>query len=263
MKTIFNQIIYYFKRIYFIFFNPKVECNICGWKGFRFNSDKWHPYTICPNCNSQVRHRLMWAAVNSIEELKINKLFFEKSILHFAPEKFLRKNIEYICFDYKTADLLKDGYNYTKIDYNIDISDMNKINDCSFNCVIALDVLEHVANDLKAIEEVNRVLKHNGWFIVSVPQKDDLKITFEDASITDSDERERVYGQSDHLRIYGDDFSALLNLYGFEVFIVNESNFDLKISKRNVLFPPIYSTNSLATNYRKIYFAKKINKNNF
>jgi SAM-dependent methyltransferase len=259
MKLI-DHIKYYLKRIYFIFFEPKVECNICGWKGFRFNSDQWHPFTICPNCSSQVRQRLLWAGIKMIQEIHIDKLISGRSVLHFAPEKFLRKNIEKISSDYKTADLLADGYNYSKIDYNIDISNLNKIKNDSFNCVIALDVLEHVKDHLKAIEEVKRILKYDGCFIVSVPQKDNLRTTFEETCITDPKERERLYGQSDHLRIYGDDFIELLTCRGFEVFILDEKDFDPNIVKKYVLFPPVLSYNSLATNHRKIFFARKSSK---
>jgi SAM-dependent methyltransferase len=258
MKNLFDQLKYYFKRVNFIFFDPKVECNICGWKGFRFNSDKWHPHTICPNCSSQVRQRLLWAAVNRIPEVSADKLLLKKSILHFAPEKILRENIKQFSFEYKTADMMVGGYRYPGIDYCLSISDLNSISNKSFDCVIALDVLEHARDHIKAMEEVHRILRDKGCFIVTVPQKDNLKTTMEDVNITDPLEREKIYGEPDHLRIYGDDFTDLLARNGFDVFVVDEKNFDEKIIKKYVLFPPVLSTNPLATNHRKIFFARKI-----
>jgi DNA-directed RNA polymerase subunit RPC12/RpoP len=66
------------------------ECNICGQASARFESSEWHKYIICPNCKSQVRHRLLVAALTEIEEFKGERLLHGKSVLHFAPEKFWR-----------------------------------------------------------------------------------------------------------------------------------------------------------------------------
>jgi hypothetical protein len=41
--------------------------------------------------------------------------------------------------------------------------------------------------------------------------------TFEDPSVTDPKERERLFGQHDHLRRYGPDFADRLNDAGFDV----------------------------------------------
>ena len=59
------------------------------------------------------------------------------------------------------------------------------------------------------------------------------------------------------MRIYGDDFAAMLKNAGFEVTAVNETFFDKNIVDRYVLFPPVLSKNPLATNYRKIFFGRK------
>ena len=81
--------------------------------------------------------------------------------------------------------------------------------------------------------------------------------TYEDPSITDPKEREKAFGQFDHVRIYGEDFFNRISEQGFDVKIVDHTIFDDATIKKHVLFPPILSKHPLATNYRKIYFATK------
>jgi FkbM family methyltransferase len=235
-----------------------VECNICAWQGMHFNSDNWHPFTVCPSCGSEVRQRLFWAAVNQMNDIHYMNLFVNKKVLHFAPETILRSKLAEFSRNYQTADLFAQGYNYEHIDFNMDIADMRSIENETYDCVIAFDVLEHVPAHLKAIEEVNRVLKIGGYCIFAIPQKDNLEKTYEDLSITDPKDREEKFGQWDHLRIYGSDFKNMIEDRGFAVTIIDEKTFKPEIVRRNVLFPPELSKHPLATNYRKIYFGKKI-----
>lgn len=244
-------------QVYFNIAGNDVECNICTYKANKLSSDPWHLYCICPNCYSAVRHRLLLASLTLLDQFSFNKLIKGKKILHFAPEKHLKKIIRKQAGSYQTADFLTDGYSYQHIDYNIDISDMKAIDNEQFDCVIACDVLEHVPRHRQAMNEVFRVLKPGGFCIFTVPQKDNLKETIEDLSITNPKERERVFGQYDHLRIYGDDFVDMLTTSGFDVTTVNEHFFDEKTVERYVLFPPVLSKNPLATNYRKVFFGQK------
>ncbi len=257
IKRIIKKSLLKFKLIYFNIVGLNVECNICCHKAIKFNSDSWHLYCICPSCRSDVRQRLLMASFSFLDKFSFENVIKNKKILHFAPEKSFGELIQKIAKDYRTADFLTEGYSYDNIDYNIDISDMKTIKNEAFDCIIACDVLEHVADHKSAIREVYRVLNRGGYCIFTVPQKDNLKVTFEDLSIIDKKERERVFGQFDHLRIYGDDFIDMLEDSGFEVTAVNESYFDKKIVAHHVLFPPILSKRELATNYRKIFFGKK------
>ena len=70
-------------------YHYRVQCNVCGWKGRIFSSDSRHPFTICPECGSDVRHRLLLAAVTTLAKLRIKVLVQGKRVLHFAPEKAL------------------------------------------------------------------------------------------------------------------------------------------------------------------------------
>jgi len=245
-------------QVYFKFAGNKVECNVCHFKTNRFGSDNWHPHTICQNCGSQVRQRLLMAALTNIEAVNLTKILKGKKILHFAPENMLRNFVKKNAAAYETADFLTEGYAYNAIDHILDISAMKEIPDESFDCLIACDVLEHVPEHIAAIKEIHRVLMKGGSCILTVPQKDNLKTTFEDASITDPEMREKVFGQFDHLRIYGDDFPDILKANGFDVTVVTEKNFAPELVEKFVLFPPLLSKHPLATNYRKVFFGRKM-----
>ncbi|MEO6330445.1 MAG: methyltransferase domain-containing protein [Ginsengibacter sp.] len=244
-------------QLYFSFAKSKVECNICHYKANRLISDSWHLYIICPNCGSAIRHRLLMATFEHSNDFSFKKIIEGKSVLHFAPERLLRNLIKKHTKSYKTADFLTEGYFYGKLDYNIDISAMPAIEDESFDCVIACDVLEHVPNHINGMKEVYRILKTGGHCIFTVPQKDNLKTTYEDLSIMSSGARKKAFGQFDHWRIYGDDFTSFLETCGFKVTAIDANYFAKEIAERNVLFPPVLSKKENVTNFRKVFIGVK------
>jgi len=134
-----------------------------------------------------------------------------KKMLHVAPEPSLTAkfeaapNIEYISSDLDPKAAM----------IQMDITDIH-LPDNSFDVIYCSHVLEHVPDDRKAMRELARVLRPNGWAILAVPffRKDK---TFEDPSITSEADRDRVYGQSDHVRAYGPDFVDRLRESGFDV----------------------------------------------
>jgi hypothetical protein len=77
--------------------------------------------------------------------------------------------------------------------------------------------LEHVKDDQRAMTEVVRVLRPGGWAILQSPIDPRLPQTFEDPAITSSEERERTFGQWNHVRIYGRDYELRLRKAGFTV----------------------------------------------
>ena len=244
-KSAFDQFWYRYPK--------NVQCNLCGWQGRHFLSDSWHEHINCPRCNSGIRQRLFIAAIYGIERLSVQRLIKGKRLLHFAPELAISLLLRDQAAQYVTADFLRND-----CDFSLDLSDMPAIGDGSFDVVIAFDVLEHVPDYQKAIGEVHRVLSDGGWGIFTVPQKDNLKETFEDRTIVTGKDRKKYFGQWDHLRIFGDDFPKILERTGFNVQIVEGSLFPLQLSTKNVLFPSVLSTHPLATNYRKVFFAQKI-----
>jgi SAM-dependent methyltransferase len=85
----------------------------------------------------------------------------------------------------------------------------------TFDVILCNHVLEHVTEDRRAMSELHRVLKPGGWAILQVPIRGD--VTQEDRSVTDPRERERLYGQYDHVRQYGRDYADRLRDAGFRV----------------------------------------------
>jgi len=232
-----------------------VKCNICGWEGRAFTGDHWHPGTVCPNCGSQVRHRLLTATLDGLGGppcLAESVLLVGKEILHFAPERQLRERIRAPSKRYVTAD-----YDRGDCDLKLDMSSMPSVADSSYDITIACDVLEHVPNDLAAMKELHRILRPEGTAILSVPQMDPPATTDADTSVTDPVERERRFGQKDHVRMYGDDFIDRLQATGFSVTTVTENDFESVEVSRLGMKPPVPSPERLATNFRRIYFAKK------
>jgi hypothetical protein len=67
------------------------------------------------------------------------------------------------------------------------------------------------------MKELYRVMTPGGWGVFQVPQDLDRAETFEDPDITDRIERARIFGQYDHVRIYGRDYFDKLRSVGFTV----------------------------------------------
>ena len=147
-------------------------------------------------------------------------------MLHIAPEPSLSPKFRAARnMDYLSADL--DPVK-AKAMVKMDITDI-QFPDNSFDVIYCSHVLEHVPDDRKAMRELARVLKPSGWAMLAVPIPRDK--TFEDPKITTAADRERVYGQYDHVRAYGPDFADRLRESGFAVTV---DNFPSKISEEMV-----------------------------
>ena len=234
-------------------FPLNVECNVCGWRGRSFLDDPWQKRVACPKCDAGIRQRLFVAALREIDGTSVSRLIRGKRVLHFAPERCLTPLIRGEAGRYVTADYLRGD-----CDLRLDMSAMPEVASRSFDAVIAFDVLEHVPDYHAALAEVWRVTAPGGVATFTVPQKEGLATTDEDCTVTTAEERTRRFGQWDHLRIFGDDFGAQVQSHGFVVTVVDASVFPSELVRRHVLFPPVLSTHPLATNYRKVFFARKM-----
>ena len=178
---------------------------------------------LSPGTLSLERHRQMWLYLQNETD------FFTKNhkVLHIAPEQeFLRRFKKMKNLDYTSADL------YSPIvDVKADILDLPFENE-SFDIVFCNHVLEHIEDDQKAMSELYRVMKKEGWGIFQVPMKNSLEKTYEDFSIKNPQERQKHFGQYDHVRWYGMDYFDRLKKAGFEVDI---NFYSKKFSKEEIL----------------------------
>tara|TARA_Y100001970_G_scaffold189172_1_gene230056 strand:+ start:4562 stop:5326 length:765 start_codon:yes stop_codon:yes gene_type:complete len=183
-----------------------------GYKRIRKNA-------LCPGTLSLERHRLLWLYLDN----ETNFLNSSLKVLHVAPEQVFYKKFKKLKnWDYLTFDL-----NSPIADIKGDLTSTN-FKDESFDLIICNHVLEHIKDDKSALNEIYRVLKYNGTSILQVPINVRREKTFEDSTIKSKIQREKYFGQYDHVREYGLDFKDRVEQSGFKVQMINYSK---KISK--------------------------------
>ena len=202
-----------------IWFRPLIKWY---YKGSRFTDPidgssyrKFLPYgyqisranALCPGTLSLERHRLLWLYLNR------KTSFLEDSIevLHVAPAQVFCQNFKaYSHWKYTTTDL------YSPLaDVKADICKL-PFKENTYDLILCNHVLEHIRDDRKAMSELYRVLKKGGTLIAQVPLDETRKTSFEDDSITDKAKRTEIFGQYDHVRVYGTDYYKRLESVGFK-----------------------------------------------
>lgn len=212
MSGLFSFFVRWFYR------GKKVECPICENKFRKFlpYGSKAGENRLCPVCLSLERHRLIYLYLKNHDNF-----FSEKyKVLHIAPEQpFLKRFKKLSNLDYTSADLVSPI-----ADLHFDIMKI-PLEDNTYDWVICNHVLEHVESDIEAMKEILRILKPGGKAILQVPINYDYTKTHEDLSITDPKEREKIFGQYDHLRWHGLDYPERLKTAGFQVLEFNIKDF--------------------------------------
>lgn len=195
-------------------------------KSFRkflsYGYGKQRPNVLSPSTLSLERHRLLWLY------LKNETDFFtaSKKILHFAPEQAFYKRFRKLSnLDYVTTDLESP-----LADVKADICDL-PFKENEFDVILCNHVLEHIPDDTKAMQELYRILRPGGIGIFQIPQDLNREATFEDDSITDKKERAKIFGQYDHVRIYGRDYFDKLRSIGFKV---DEVDYTSKLTEEEI-----------------------------
>ncbi|MDT0689384.1 methyltransferase domain-containing protein [Salegentibacter sp. F188] len=200
-----------------------VKCPICKnqFKKFKPFGLRTRENANCPSCWSLERHRLLYLFLSK------NNLLFNSSkrvnLLHIAPEKSLYnifKKSENI--NYSPLDLDPTQYHFLKgpeiIQGNITNLPFENIH---FDFILCNHVLEHIPDDAKAMSELLRVMKKGGKGIFLVPIDEKRTETYEDFSITKPEDREKAFGQKDHVRWYGQDYPFRLEKAGFKVSVID------------------------------------------
>lgn len=193
-----------------------VECTCCGKKYITFlpAGIKKRANARCIGCGSLERHRTLWHFLQNDTDL------FKRTnikLLHPAPEKlFYQKFNQSNNIQYTSIDLYPELYDYGSKTIKMDLTDI-KFDNESFDVIICNHVLEHIPNDAKAMSEMYRVLKKDGWALINVPIDINREVTFEDININNPEKQLELFGQPDHVRIYGKDYITRLEKAGFVV----------------------------------------------
>ena len=185
-----------------------VECPCCESSFSRFLPHRGRSQAKCPRCGALERHRVLWLFLERETDL------FERpgAMLHVAPEyTFLRRFSRTSGLRYVTGD-----FDSALADVQLDVMDL-PFEVESFDFLICNHVLEHVDDDRLALSEINRVLKPGGWAILMCPVDYRRATTLEDPEVVTPQDRHRVFGQSDHARLYGRDYGDRLAAAGFDV----------------------------------------------
>lgn len=188
----------------------RFECPVCKCrlKAFLPFGLKSSANVQCPVCKSLERHRLIWLYFHEKTNLFRDNLRMLEVAPVFLTSERLKKlpNLDYI-----SADLNSPGAMV-----KMDITDIQYPDD-SFDVIYASHVLEHIEDDVKAMRELCRVLRPGGWAVLQVPMRGEKTLEGPDAGTPE--ERARLYGQDDHVRIYGFDgkYRERLEEAGFKV----------------------------------------------
>ena len=158
------------------------------------------PEAICPRCGSLERHRflslLLGALAPDLRDLD--------TVVEIAPSRQSTPLLDRLGARRRIS--LDLGHDKRAVDALASLTAL-PLRDASVDLLVCYHVLEHVPDDCSAMREIARVLSPRGLALIEVPIKGGA--TEEDPSAT-PDERVRRFGQSDHVRWYGDDFDDRL-----------------------------------------------------
>lgn len=205
--------------LHFALKGNNVECVCCGSRYITFlpAGIQKRANAQCIKCGSLERHRTLWMFLKEQGDI------FNKPIklLHVAPEKiYYDKFVSIPTVEYHPVDLMPDKYDYGIKTIEMDVTALT-YPDNFFDVIICSHVLEHIPHDTKAISEMYRVLKHGGWAILNTPVNMQMEKTHEDIYINDPQKQLELFGQPDHVRIYGKDFLTRLADAGFVTDVID------------------------------------------
>lgn len=182
------------------------QCNLCYYRLKDFVKQHQHDL-LCPNCGSLSRTRRLY---KTLLDLPING-----KVLHFSPPKSLASKLRALeDIDYYTSDFEGEF----ESEYQFDITSISQ-SDQIFDIIICYHILEHIEEDITAMQELYRVLKPNGKVLIQTPFKDGE--IYEDKSIQSKAQRTIAFGQEDHVRIYSlEGLKKRLESVGFNVTII-------------------------------------------
>ena len=212
-KAIVNTLLHYAMK------GNEVECLCCGskYRTFLPAGIQKRSNARCIKCGSLERHRTLWKYFQEFKLLEGKQV----KLLHVAPEKIFYKHFRSLKnIEYFPIDLMPDEYAYGIRTIAMDVTKMT-YPDNYFDVIICNHVLEHIRADQKAMKEMYRVLKPGGWAILNTPVNFNTEKTVEDIELYDPKKQLELFGQPDHVRVYGKDFIDRLSVAGFKTEVID------------------------------------------
>ena len=172
------------------------------------------PNDICAFCESRPRQRFLWLYLK--ERIQPGEV-----VLHFAPEPCLQRLLrQRVDVDYLSADITS-AFADVLVDLNAPDEFRAKLCGRAYSKIILSHVLEHVPDDAMALRLLKELLATDGALLIQIPRDWRQAETYEDWSITSAAGRLQAFGQEDHVRVYGRDFTRRLADAGFQVLPIN------------------------------------------
>lgn len=235
------------------YFGARHRCPLCRSRVRRYDAEGYDfpvlreleviggehlPEASCPVCHAGSRTRLVWLYL-----VRASGIFERPTrLLHLAPEPGLYRVLAAAPgLDYVVGDLDPARYPFAREIRPLDLTRL-PYPDASFDAILANHILEHIEDDHRAMAEIRRVLRPDGFALVQVPIAPTLARTREDPNATTPEQRERAYGQRDHVRLYGADYPERLRRAGLAVepWVASEHGGDdiapLRLNPRERLF---------------------------
>lgn len=186
--------------------SPKrVACPVCGWSGSSFFADGRGWKRLCPQCSSSERDRAL-----ALELRMRGPAAPGARLLEVAPIGLVKGLAEELGYEHHSVDLFSP-----RAEVRGNLCGL-PFPDASFDLAVCFHVLEHIPDDASAVRELSRVLGPDGQAVVVVPFAEWYDETFEDPD-TPPEDRKAVYGQSDHVRVYGMDVASRWRGMGVEL----------------------------------------------
>lgn len=179
-------------------------------------------------CRSSTRERLVIHLIDS-GVLRVDETI--DSVLHVAPsEKGIIQRLEQIS-DYHPVDLFPELYPAAKTQ-RMDLMEMNESS--RYDIVYLSHVMEHVPDDIQVYRNLYESLKPGGQAWILVPLSDQPSV--DGGNNMTAQERERHFGQWDHVRQYGPDLAGRMESVGFQVQVLKANDVDDENVKRLGLY---------------------------
>lgn len=171
------------------------------------------PRARCPRCNALERHRFLSLLLDGLAV----QMHAEARVLDVAPSRFVTGRVRELApRQHVRIDLDPDADSRT-VECTASLTQL-PFADATFDLVVCYHVLEHVPDDRSAMSELSRVLAPSGIALVQFPLRP--QATTDEDPDAPAEERARRFGQSDHVRWYGQDVTGRLvaaGLRGYRV----------------------------------------------